>query len=255
MVIGVPCGLGPSGIDDDDLPARDLVVPDPLPDDRMGHHGVGSDKDNCVGKLKIIQCIAGRVVPQRSLVGYRRGGHTEPGIAVHVGLQEVAHDVAEDGELLQGQLPGADTGNALPSVFGLQFPDLVRDIFESFIPGHLLEAPVLLPDLGEGVGLYGRLLLAQRQSLDTAESIVDWIAFRRDSLDDPAIFYVKIQVAVDGTKIARRLYLPHGSSSPLVLLIMVKKSIFIISSISKNYDICSTFCIDFVYYLRNPCYD
>ena len=45
------------------------------------------------------------------------GGHAQTSVSVNIGLQVVAHDMSEDGKLLQGKLAGTDAGDALSAVF------------------------------------------------------------------------------------------------------------------------------------------
>ena len=142
-------------------------------------------------------------------MGHGSGGHAKPGVAVHVGLQEVAHHMAEDGELLQRQVPGADSGHALRAVFVLEGAQPVRHIAEALVPAQFPEAAVALSELGQRRGLHRGLLLAQRQALDAAEAVVDRVARRRDGLDDLPVLHIEVQIAVDRAEIAGGLYLLH----------------------------------------------
>ena len=137
------------------------------------------------------------------------GGHAQTGVAVDVGLQIVAHDVAEDGKFLQGELAGTDAGDALSAVFCLQVFDLVCHMFESFVPADFLHGTVLLTDLGQCAGFYRSLLFAERKAFDAAEAVVDGIAFRRHCANDASVLHIEVEITVDRAEIAGRLYFLH----------------------------------------------
>ena len=138
-----------------------LVLADAAPDNGMRNDRICSDKDECVGQLQIFERVTGGVIAEALFVADRCRSHAQARISVHVGLQVVSHHMAEDRELLQCELACTDTGNTLSSVFCLKLLDLVSNMFESFVPGDLFHGPVCLPDLGQRIGLYRRLLFAQ----------------------------------------------------------------------------------------------
>ena len=112
--------------------------------------------------------------------------------------------MAENRELLHRQLPRADPGYALRPIFRLQLLELVRHIMEALVPGYRFHRAVRLLDLRKRVRLNSRLLLVQRQALNTAETIVHGVAFNRHSFHHAVIFHIKIKITVDRAIIAWR---------------------------------------------------
>ena len=186
-----------------------MVVLDLPPHDGMCHHRVGSYEDDGVGQLQVLQRISGSVKTVALFMCNHCCGHTETGIAVHVCLQIVAHHMAEQCEFLHGKLSGADACHALRSVFCLELFELVSYILKALLPGHFLHGPVRLSDLRQRRRLFHCELLVQRQPFDTAESVIDRIAFCGDNLHDPVVLHIKIQITVYGTVIAGGLYFLH----------------------------------------------
>ena len=208
-VVGVHGSFGLSGVDDDDLMTGNLVLQHSAPENGVGNHRVGADENNGVGEFQILEGIAGSVKAIALLVGNNCGCHTKTCVAVHVGLQVVAHHMAKESKLFHSQLAGTDTSNAFLTVLGLNFLQLVCHMPETLIPGHFLKRTVRLPDLGQAVGLDGALLFIQRQAFDAAEAIVHRISGSGHHLDNPVILYIKIQIAVNSTIITGRLNFFH----------------------------------------------
>ena len=183
-VIRVLGSLTASRIDNDDLVSRNLILLHSSPDDRVSYDGVR--------EFQILQCVARRVIAVGLLVGDRCRCHTESGVSVDVGLKVISHYMAEDCELFQGELTGADAGYRLSSVLCLEFFDLVRHILKTFLPRDFLHCSVRLTDLGERIRLDSRLLFGQGDALNAAESVVDRIARSGNRFHDSVVFHIKV---------------------------------------------------------------
>ena len=110
--------------------------------------------------------------------------------------------MTEDCKLFQRELPRTDAGDTFPSVLFLQPGDLFGNMLPGFFPGHFLHAPIFLSDFRQCVRLDSRLLLAQRQTLNTAETFIHGIAFGRQGSHDLPVLHVKIEITVNRTEIA-----------------------------------------------------
>lgn len=131
------CGLGGTGIDDDDLRAA-FVSHDALPEDGMGDAQIGADEDDDLAFLEI--CVGGGwgIETEGLLVGGYGGAHALAGICIavkeaHAELEEAA----EEGHFLEGDLASGKKGNGFRTVLG-------ADGFEALGEG------------GEGCGPIGR---------------------------------------------------------------------------------------------------
>ena len=189
--------------------AGHLVVPDASPDDGVRHHRIRPYKDDRIGELQVLQRVAGRVISVSTLMGHSCAGHAETGVAVHVGLEEIPHNMPEDREFFQGQLPGTNAGDTFFPVFFLELQKLFRHMGEALVPGHFFEAAVSLTDLRQSVRFHRGLLLAEGESLDAAEPVIHRIPRRGHSLYDAPVFNIEIEITVDCAEIAGGLHLFH----------------------------------------------
>ena len=114
--------------------AGHFVLAHASPDNGMRDNRICADEDDRIGQFQILKCVTGSVVTVSLLVAHRCGRHAQTGISVHVRLQVVSHDMAENSELLKSKLTGTDSGNALRSIFCLKFPEFICNMLETFLP-------------------------------------------------------------------------------------------------------------------------